>query len=141
MKLTLNTGDSADYGELILPNDLLWTDEFSWVPAMQVRTYSLDGTLIIQTCKKKAGRPITLNSTLKDMAWITRATAMQLLAWGNLENRVFTLDFQYPNDTRTFKVMFDQEGGAPFTGSPAKEFPGHSADDWFIFTIKLVEVV
>lgn len=141
MKLILNTGPVIDHGEVTLPDDLRWTDEFSWVPAVQDRTYSLTGALIIETSTRQAGRPITLQSTLADMAWVQRSTVAQLKSWASLEGRVFTLEFEYPTDTRTFQVMFDQSGdNTALDSSPVKEFPGHSPEDWFSLKLKFIEV-
>lgn len=139
MKLTLNPLTIEAAIDLALPNDLLWVDEFNWNPTVQTRTYSLTGALIIETGTKQAGRPITLSAT-SDMAWVSRTTMALLKSWAAMQSRTFTLTFQYPTDTRTFTVVFDQSVESPVEGKPVKDFPGHSSDDWFAVKLKLIEV-
>lgn len=138
MKLVLSTGPSQ--GEIVLPDELLWVDEFNWVEAGQTRTRALQGSLIIETSKAIAGRPISLEAP-DDMAWVTRAVLEDLYAWASLENTVFTLEFEYPTDTRTFQVMFDQEEeSSAIQASPVKKFPSHSQNDYFSVKLKFFEV-
>jgi hypothetical protein len=140
MILTLNAWTIADGGSasIALPDDLLWVDEFKWVPATQTQTYSVTGALIIETALKLAGRPITLEGTA-DMAWVQRSTLDSLRAWAGLSNRTFTLTFAYPTDTRSFVVVFDQSSGA-IEGHPAKDFPQHDSADWFTVKMNLIQV-
>ena len=125
---------------LALPNDLLWSDEFSWTPVTTNKSHSLSGALLIEQGVKQAGRPITLTA-LEDMAWVTRETAMILLSWaalaGAVENapRVFELEFEYVGDTRSFLVMIES-----IEAKPVKEFPSHLSSDWFNVSLKLIEV-
>lgn len=137
MNLTIASGPNA--GTIALPNDLLWVDEFKWVPAVQNRSYSLTGSLIVESALKLAGRPITLEGKA-DMAWVSRTTLAALRVWAALPNQAMTLTFTYPTDTRSFSVVFDQSGNDAIEGHPAKDFPGHSSDDWFTLKLKLVEV-
>lgn len=139
MKLILNTGAPGDFVTINLPNDLLWTNEFSWVATAQTNTYTLPGTLIIELATKQIGRPINLEGP-SDMGWVSRATLLQLIAVGKLLGRKFTLTLEYPTDTRTFLVMFDSSSGEPITATPVTGFPGHSTGDWFTLKLKLIEV-
>ena len=65
---------------LLLPDDLLWSDEHAWSPAVASTSYLITGALLIQSATRQAGRPITLVGA-PDMAWVTRATVEQLRAW------------------------------------------------------------
>lgn len=116
---------------LTLPNDLLWADEFSWSPVVSSNSFSLSGALIIEQGVKAAGRPISLKSAQSDMGWVLRSTGLVLQAWAALPSRVFKLKFEYPTDVREFDVVFDTSG-APLELSPVKEFPAHTATDWFV---------
>ena len=67
----------SDEVALLLPDDLLWTDEHAWTPAVASTSYLITGALLIQSAIRQAGRPITLVGAA-DMAWVTRATVEQL---------------------------------------------------------------
>jgi hypothetical protein len=138
MKLTLSTGPILLQGDVTLPDDLLWTDEFTWVKAGQARSRALQGSLIIETSTALAGRPISL-SAKDDMAWIPRSMLERLYAWASLENTELLLTFEYPDDVRTFSVMFDQQA-SPIEAAPVKGFPAHSQEDWFTVKLKFIEV-
>ena len=45
---------------LPLPDDLLWSDEHAWSPAVASTSYLITGALLIQSATRQAGRPITL---------------------------------------------------------------------------------
>jgi hypothetical protein len=139
MKLILNTGTLADQGVIALPDDLVWTDEFSWVPVVQKKTVTLTGALIIETGVRLAGRTITLAAD-PDMAWVTRSTVLALRAWAALDNRQFTLTLEYPTDTRSFLVSFDQESNQAIEAHPVKGLPQHSPDDWFTLKLKFLQL-
>ena len=68
---------------LPLPDDLLWSDEHAWSPAVASTSYLITGALLIQSATRQAGRPITLVGA-PDMAWVTRAAVEQLRAWAAL---------------------------------------------------------
>ena len=65
---------------LVLPDDLLWSDEHSWSPTVATSAYLITGALLIQSATRLAGRPITWVGA-PDMAWVTRATVEQLRLW------------------------------------------------------------
>lgn len=139
MKLILNTGAAPDFGTVNLPNDLLWQDEFSWSPVELATSYSLTGALIVESSTKLAGRPITLGSQ-SDMAWVPRSTVESLRVWAALSGRVFTLEFEYPTDVRTFLVAFDNTGQGAVDASPVKGFPEHATDSWFNLSLRFFQV-
>jgi hypothetical protein len=49
----------ADNAVLVLPDDLLWTDEHAWTPAVAAVSYLLTGALLVESAARQAGRPIT----------------------------------------------------------------------------------
>lgn len=136
MKITAVAGGQ----EITLPNDLLWEDEFSWIPPVAKETYSLTGALIIETASRKAGRPITLRAPDDSMAWVTRAQLELLRTMSSIPEKKFYLRLEYPSDTRQFLVMFKQAGN-PVEARPVRGFPGHDTGDFFLATIRLMEVV
>lgn len=138
MKLIdMTSGSPGD--EIILPNSLLWTDEFSWNPVTSAASYSLTGALILETGTMLKGRPISLEPPDESMGWVQRSVAAQLKTWAATANRKMRLVLEYADDTRTFNVMFRHHDGA-IDAKPVKGFPEHSPDSWFNLTIRLIEV-
>ena len=125
--------------ELLLPNDLLWSDEFEWSPVVANNTYTLTGSLVIQQGVRQAGRPISLKAPEQDMAWVTRATVQKLRDWSAIAGRQFRLVLEYPTDSRQWVVVF-AHADDPIGAEPAKGFPGHAAGDWFRVSLKFIEV-
>lgn len=130
--------DQVTLAELNLPNDLLWTDEFNWSPVVIAKSYTLSGSLVLESGKKLAGRPISLSAPA-DMGWVTRTTIQTVRDWAAIQDRQFKLIFEYPTDSRQFLVRFDQEND-PIQSSPVKGFPSHNPGDWYNLAIKLIEV-
>lgn len=125
--------------EISLPNDLLWTDEFSWNAVVRKSEYSLTGALLVQVARKLMGRPISLSPPDQEMAWVDRSTAEKLIAWGDLTILRMRLVLEYPEDTRQFIVSF-ADGDGPVSAKPVRGFPGHSDSDEFQVTLSLKEI-
>ncbi len=121
---------------LTLPDDLSWTDEFSWQPVVQTKTYTTTGALLIEEATRQAGRPITLESAT-DRAWCTRELVTTLRTWASTPNASMTLVLR--GITRT--VTFDHEKGA-LQGLPVQFFADGSiaADDYYMPTLRLLEI-
>lgn len=130
---------NQDNEELLLPNDLWWSDEFEWSSVTAAHEYALDGTLIVEQAVKQAGRPITLKQPDSTMAWISRSTLQKLKQWADIQDARFTLKFEYEQDKRVFTVIFDNRS-SPLSGSPVIGFPQHGSNDWFVSEIRLIEV-
>src|SRR5574338_1128201 len=77
---------------LPLPDDLLWSDEHAWSPAVASTSYLITGALLIQSATRQAGRPITLVGA-HDMAWVTRAMVELLRAWAAIPIGTATVHF------------------------------------------------
>lgn len=93
---------------IVLPNDLVWSDEFVGYGVGQVITPTLTTALVVEETAQVAGRNITLES---DGAWVTRATvqALEAVAATPLDGTTLTLVW---GDARTFEVVFDRSSGA-----------------------------
>lgn len=134
----------SDGVALTLPDDLLWSDEHAWSPAVSSVSYLLTGALLVQSAVRQAGRPITLVGA-PDMAWVTRAVVGALQVWaaaplastttnnstGRFEltladGRVFTVAFRH------FETAVEAE---PVTG-----FPALSDSDFYRLTLRLMEI-
>lgn len=135
MQLVNNANGSA----IALPNELLWDDEFDWSAVTSANSYTLSGSIIVDTATKLAGRPITLIYPDKEMGWITRATLRLLKDWCDVESTTMTLKLEYPNDSRSFNVRFRTNEKA-IEAEPVKGFPGHSDTDLFRAKLRLMVV-
>ena len=84
---------------LPLPDDLLWSDEHAWSPAVTSVSYLLTGALLVQSATRQAGRPITLVG-LVDMAWVTRVTVATVLGQLAAGSSIDDLLADYPSLSR-----------------------------------------
>jgi hypothetical protein len=129
----------ADEVALLLPDDLLWTDEHAWSPAVASTSYLITGALLIQSALRQAGRPITLVGA-PDMAWVTRATVEQLRAWAAIPVSAasgrFALTFA---DGRAFTVAF-RHGDTPIESEPVLGIPARSGGDFYRLTLRFLEI-
>ncbi len=121
-----------------LENGFLWSDEFDWKPIEQNQERAIDGTLIVQEGKKKSGRPITLSGS-DGQGWIKRSDLSVIQDWSALQDEQFTLEFEYPHDTRQFNVIFNHGEGA-INAKPVMGFPTVSEGDYYEVTLKFIEV-
>lgn len=120
-----------------IPDDLEWVDELTWTPVAQDSTYGVTGSLYVQTGTKLTGRYITLQGK-EDMGWITRATALALIALRDIAGTEMTLTLQ---DARTFNVIFRQSE-TPVDLGTVLGYDKFAVGDWYkVNAIKLMEVV
>jgi hypothetical protein len=129
----------ADEVALLLPDDLLWTDEHAWSPAVASTSYLITGALLIQSALRQSGRPITLVGA-PDMAWVTRAAVEQLRAWAALpvgaSSGRFALTFA---DGRVFAVAFRHGDGA-LECEPVLGIPARVDSDFYRLTLRFLEI-
>jgi len=135
----------TDGVSLALPDDLLWSDEHSWSPAVASVSYLITGALLVQSAVRQGGRPITLVGAA-DMAWVTRATVEQLHAWASVplgasiplgaSDGRFTLTLA---DARAFTVAF-RHAEVAIESEPVKGIPARLATDFYRITLRLMQV-
>lgn len=124
---------------LPLPDDLLWSDEHAWSPAVASTSYLITGALLIQSATRQAGRPITLVGA-PDMAWVTRATVEQLHAWAAAAVGATTGRFVLTlADARSFTVAFRHADGA-IDAQPVLGIPARSDTDFYSLTLRLMQL-
>lgn len=129
----------ADEVVLLLPDDLLWSDEHAWSPVVSTASYLLTGALLIQSATRLAGRPITLVGA-PDMAWVSRATVEQLRVWAALALTDSAGRFQLTlSDGRAFTVVFRHDDTA-LEVEPVLGFPARSDTDLYRLTLRLMEI-
>lgn len=124
-----------DGTSLLLPDDLLWTDEHAWTQAASRAEYLLTGALLIESAARQAGRPLTLTGP-SDMAWVRRSVLDVLYAWAQPPNERFTLELR---DGRQFTVAFRHHDGA-LEAEPVLGFPARGPDDRYRLSLRLIEV-
>ena len=115
---------------LTLPDDLLWTDEFTWQPVEQRTEYSITGALILEAAAKQSGRAITLAGD-DFSGWISRADLLTLRTWAALPAQEFTL------------VLLGATYTVGITSLEARSVAGYSdpaAGDFYVATLRLIEV-
>lgn len=98
MAITLQKGADT----IVLPPDLLWSDEFAWSPVAQGTERSVTGALLVDVSTRQDGMPITLTGTERH-AWLLRPEVQALRAWLALPEQVFTLTI----NGQAFAVLFD----------------------------------
>jgi len=119
---------------ITLPGDLLWEDEFQWVPVARSAEYTLTGSLVIEESIKQAGRPITLvaKSEFLGAIWLSRATVKALYAKASKVGKVMNLTL---SDGRTFSVRFKENG---VTADPVYHIGDHLDGDRYYLKIQLL---
>lgn len=124
---------------LPLPDDLLWTDEHAWSPAVASVSYLLTGALLVQSATKQAGRPITLVGP-SDMAWVTRAVVNQLHGWAAVPLAAGSGRFELTlRDGRVFTVTFRHQDTA-VEAEPVLGFPAQADTDFYRITLRLMQI-
>ncbi|MDQ9021698.1 hypothetical protein RFI02_11320 [Acinetobacter sichuanensis] len=123
-----------------IENGFFWSDEFDYKPIEQKQQFAVNGTLIIQEGKKKAGRSITLVPSNEGMGWIKRRELSKLQDWSALQDEQFTLEFDYPHDNRRFNVLFNHQEGAITNPKLILGFSPISDDEYYSATLKFLEL-
>ena len=124
---------------LPLPDDLLWSDEHAWSPAVASTSYLITGALLIQSATRQAGRPITLVGA-PDMAWVTRATVELLRAWAAIPIGTATGHFALTfADGRSFTVAFRHTETA-IEAEPVLGIPARADTDFYRLTLRFLEI-
>lgn len=132
MAITLTLGTTM----VTLPDALNWTDEYTWSPVQQSKTYTTTGALLIEEALMKSGRPITLEGS-EDRTWCTRALVDQLRAWAVTPGIVLELTLRGVARNTTF----DHEKGA-LQGLPVIFYADGSIEstDLYVPTLRLLEL-
>ncbi len=129
----------ATEAALLLPDDLLWSDEHAWTPAVSSVSYLITGALLVQSATRQAGRPITLAGPT-DMAWVTRATLETLRNWAAVALSDTTGRFALTlADGRVFTVAFRHQDTA-IEAEPVLGIPARSDADFYRLTLRLMEI-
>lgn len=118
-----------------LDNDPAWEDEFKFSPKTGVADRVLDGSVVVQSFDKLAGRPITLVGD-DSHGWLKRSTVLVLVA---LEaSNTFSFDVVLRGVT--YGCRFRREDDPPLEFEPVTNVNSPSNDFWYTGTIKLITV-
>ncbi|MEO5378688.1 MAG: hypothetical protein H7832_13025 [Magnetococcus sp. DMHC-6] len=127
----------ATLDEIILPDDLLWEDEFSgWSAVVETHRYTADGNLEIEASALQAGRPITLTGG-EQVAWVDRSTVLALYATTLDPERQMVLTLA---DARQFTVRWRHLQPPPLEAHPIIGVDIPLLSDPYQITLKLMEV-
>jgi len=118
---------------ITLPDDMQWSDEFSWSPVEQEQEYSLTGALIVQRGVKAAGRPITLLGG-DNACWVPRTIVTELFALLETEDETLTLDFH-----GTEYVVIWDHGNNPVEAKPVVRIRNPGDSHKYTITVRLLE--
>ena len=120
--------------QMVLPDRLIWTDEFGWGPVVKSPRTGSTGALILHVGKRKAGRPITLDGAASN-TWISRTECDQLFTWAAIPDAEFELVLR----GTVHKVCFDNDG---FTATSLwKLLDGeHDGQTVYVPSFKFIEV-
>ncbi len=114
---------------LLLPDDLVWRDEFDWSPVEQVVTPTLSGALLVEETATPEGRPITL------VGHAPRATVLLLKA---LEAQVAQLMTLTLLDGQQREVVWRRPG---VVAIPLIEMADPEAGEPYALTLNFTEVI
>ena len=119
---------------LVLPQNMVWPDEYEWSQVEQRLQYTITGALIIEAGAKQAGRPVTLVGD-RSGPWFTRAMLETLRTWAAIPAEQFVLSYRGTN----IDVAFDHSQQA----ITATSIAGHAdpiASDFYAATLRFIEV-
>jgi|GEM_PF-2306576 len=130
--------------EMILPPDLIWSNEFDWVAIAGGVDRTLGGTQIVWTNPIQKGRPIDLVAN-ESRGWLSRGT-VELLhnaleAMTPMELVLTYSDTTMVGNPFTFNVAFRYHDPPAVEVQPLIPSRVEFSDsDYYIGTIKLMEV-
>lgn len=120
-----------------LPDDLNWTNEYSWSPVARNQRYGVGGSLFITDSVKQAGRPLYFEGE-QDTCWVKRAVVEALTSLTKKPGKRMSLVL---SDSREFKVMFDHSKGALDVEKVLKGSYFSDNDFYQIKSINFIEVL
>ena len=125
---------------IALPDDMQWSDEFSWLPTAQQVEIASSGALIVEESAQLAGRPITLvgSDSNPGFAWASRATIGALYALASIP-RVGPLTLLL-QDGRSLNVRFRFNDGAAVEAKPIRFMAPQVDADQYLLTLRLMQV-
>ena len=118
---------------LILPDELIWLDEFNWNPIRTEQKITLSGkrNLFESILANESGRPITLSS---DNAWIDRQDLIELFALTKIKNQIMSLTL---HDNSEYQVRFRHIESPVIVYEPLLNTAWTDSNTIYVLTLKL----
>ena len=118
---------------LILPDGLLWTDQYASQAVVQTIKRTLAGSLVVFHAGNTAGREITLESS-QDSGWFSRAQVEALASLAAGPGAICILEIH----GETYPVMFRHHQPPALDACPLWTYDQPRATDFFLVTLKLI---
>ena len=129
-------------GAVELPQDLRWSDEYTWLPTVSQVDIACNGAVWVEESAQLAGRPVTLESGTdqggRHWAVVPRSTVDALHALAATPRAialVLALD-----ETRSLNVRFRHQDGPAVEARPLRHIAPHEASDLYHITLRLMQV-
>jgi len=120
---------------LTLPDDLIWTDEFSAQPVAQTTQRTLDGGLVVFYGGLTSGLPISLESP-SDGGWTRRDLVQALALRAASPGGVYTLSLR----GQAWQVMFRHQEPPAFEAQALLDFSDPGPDSFYRVNLKLMTI-
>jgi hypothetical protein len=120
---------------VVLPDGLVWTDEFAAQAVAQTVRRTLDGSMVVFYGQTSGGLPITLESE-PDAGWMTRAQVEAVKLLADSPGGVFSLELR----GKTYQVMFRHQDPPAFEAKPLIPLANPQPGDFYLATLKLMTV-
>jgi hypothetical protein len=120
---------------VVLPDGLVWTDEFAAQAVAQTVRRTLDGSVVVFYGQHSGGLPITLESE-PDAGWLTRAQVEALALLANSPGGTFTLELR----GQVFQILFRHHEPPAFEAKPLFNQANPQPGDFYLATLKLMTV-
>jgi hypothetical protein len=120
---------------LLLPDGLIWLDEFDVQSVPQTTQRTLDGSLVVFYGQYSAGVPITLASE-PDAGWLTRELVEGIAALAAMPGGIFPLLLR----GQTHQVMFRHQDPPAFEAKPLVNRATPQPGDYYLATLKLMTI-
>lgn len=131
MSITLSDGTTT----VALHKDLYWSDENSWHPVEQTKSYTITGALIVMLGERKAGRHITLEPEDDNSAWMPLSAVEALRNWAAVPGQQLTLTLRGITHT----VLFRHEDGG-LEAVPILHRDTQVSTDFYRCVVRLLEI-
>ncbi len=122
-------------GSLVLPDDLLWEDEFGQTPVLATKEMSINGNPVYFEQISGEGKNIDLVAT-EESGWLTRTQVETLASMAAQAGQIWQLEYE----GRQFTVRFRHEDAPVLEMIPIIPRPNAEITDYYYGRIKLKEV-
>lgn len=116
-------------------DDLMWSDEFAWMPVEQTSQRTITGGLVVQTAARTAGQPVTLAAPDARSGWITRAALDQFKTWAAIHGQQMTLVYRGVTST----VIWRHQDGA-IEAAPVVPYSDVQSGDYYRAVLRLMRI-